>query len=171
MIVAASDEGTRAILRERLLAAGLACDEEVASPSMLQASLEGSEAAETTLVVLAAEDDSGLATLALAHGVPVLAWPAWGPGLLGARGPGARLPWVRPAQRDVRPRAGGQLTAREREVLALVAAGTSNKGIARTLRISPNTVKYHLTALFAKLGVATRAEAIAAAARAGELSL
>lgn len=63
------------------------------------------------------------------------------------------------------------LTAREREVLALVATGISNKGIARQLLVSPNTVKFHIAAILDKLDASTRAEAVAAALRNGELSL
>lgn len=63
------------------------------------------------------------------------------------------------------------LTNRERQILSLIAAGTSNKGIARALGVSANTVKFHLGAAFEKLNVATRAEAVAAAIRRGELSL
>ncbi|GHH53421.1 response regulator [Streptomyces candidus] len=54
------------------------------------------------------------------------------------------------------------LSAREREVLALVARGTSNREIARILFISEATVKTHLTHLYAKLGVNDRAAAVAA---------
>ncbi len=63
------------------------------------------------------------------------------------------------------------LTPREREILALVASGTSNKGIARALGVSANTVKFHLAAVFDKLNAATRAEAVAEAIRRGEMSL
>jgi DNA-binding NarL/FixJ family response regulator len=63
------------------------------------------------------------------------------------------------------------LTPREREILSLVAGGTSNKGVARILAVSANTVKFHLAAIFVKLAVTTRAEAVAAAIRRGELSL
>ncbi|WP_369391944.1 response regulator [Streptomyces sp. CG1] len=49
------------------------------------------------------------------------------------------------------------LSAREREVLALVARGTSNREIARELFISEATVKTHLTHLYTKLGVNDRA--------------
>lgn len=70
------------------------------------------------------------------------------------------------ATRKARP-----LTSREREILALVASGTSNKGIARSLGVSANTVKFHLAAVFDKLNAATRAEAVAEAIRRGELSL
>jgi DNA-binding NarL/FixJ family response regulator len=68
-------------------------------------------------------------------------------------------------------RSGRPLTSRERQILALVASGTSNKGIARTLSVSANTVKFHLAAVFDKLNAATRAEAVAEAIRRGELSV
>ncbi|MEU3031439.1 response regulator [Streptomyces incarnatus] len=55
------------------------------------------------------------------------------------------------------------LSAREREVLALVARGTSNREIARELFISEATVKTHLTHLYTKLGAKDRAAAVAAA--------
>lgn len=55
------------------------------------------------------------------------------------------------------------LSARECEVLVLVAKGTANREIARTLFISEATVKTHLTHLYAKLGVNDRAAAVAAA--------
>ncbi|WDV54686.1 response regulator transcription factor [Streptomyces coeruleorubidus] len=63
------------------------------------------------------------------------------------------------------PRAPGNepLSAREREVLALVAKGTSNREIARELFISEATVKTHLTHLYTKLGVKDRAAAVAVA--------
>jgi DNA-binding CsgD family transcriptional regulator len=53
------------------------------------------------------------------------------------------------------------LTPREAEVLAALGDGLSNKGAARRLGISPNTVKFHVEALFRKLGAGTRAEAVA----------
>ncbi|WP_353944824.1 response regulator transcription factor [Streptomyces sp. HUAS MG91] len=55
------------------------------------------------------------------------------------------------------------LSAREREVLVLVARGTSNKEIARELFISEATVKTHLTHIYGKLGVKDRAAAVAVA--------
>ncbi|TLY61282.1 MAG: response regulator transcription factor [Gammaproteobacteria bacterium] len=63
------------------------------------------------------------------------------------------------------------LTSREQQILALVASGTSNKGVARALGVSTNTVKFHLAAAFEKLDVTTRAEAVAQAIRRGELSV
>jgi DNA-binding CsgD family transcriptional regulator len=52
------------------------------------------------------------------------------------------------------------ITAKEYEVLALLAAGQSNKEIARSLDISPNTVKSHILHLFEKLEVERRTQAI-----------
>ncbi|MGB3170344.1 MAG: response regulator transcription factor, partial [Rhodococcus sp. (in: high G+C Gram-positive bacteria)] len=54
-----------------------------------------------------------------------------------------------------------QISAREREVLVLVAKGTTNREIAKTLFISEATVKTHLTHLYAKLSVNDRAAAVA----------
>jgi DNA-binding CsgD family transcriptional regulator len=59
------------------------------------------------------------------------------------------------------------LTGREVEVLRLIAAGRSNRAIAETLFISPNTVLRHVSNIFAKTGVANRAEAAAYATRKG----
>lgn len=59
------------------------------------------------------------------------------------------------------------LTAREREVLALLCQGASNKDMARALHLSENTVKTHLASLYAKLDVGKRTEAQAAAYRLG----
>jgi DNA-binding NarL/FixJ family response regulator len=56
-----------------------------------------------------------------------------------------------------------RLTPREREVLRLVAAGKSNKEIAAALRISERTAKFHVTAIFNKLGAQNRAQAVAVA--------
>ena len=53
-----------------------------------------------------------------------------------------------------------ELTARERDVLALVADGRSNRAIATGLGISEHTVKFHLASLFGKLGVSTRTQAV-----------
>ncbi|MFN3856420.1 MAG: response regulator transcription factor [Caulobacter sp.] len=52
------------------------------------------------------------------------------------------------------------LTGQEMRVLERLAAGQSNKEIARTLGLSPNTVKTHIANLFAKLEVARRTQAI-----------
>ncbi len=60
-----------------------------------------------------------------------------------------------------------QLTAREHEILALVAAGRSNTQIASELFLSPKTVRNNVSNIFAKLHVADRAEAIIRARDAG----
>ncbi|HEY3313162.1 MAG TPA: response regulator transcription factor [Anaerolineales bacterium] len=59
------------------------------------------------------------------------------------------------------------LTAREVEVLQLAAQGLANKQIAAHLGISEHTIKFHLSTLYAKLGVASRTEAVRAGARRG----
>lgn len=60
-----------------------------------------------------------------------------------------------------------QLTQREQQVLDLVARGLTNSAIARRLMISDKTVRNHVSAVFAKLGVNDRAAAVAAARDAG----
>jgi DNA-binding NarL/FixJ family response regulator len=70
------------------------------------------------------------------------------------------------AGRPVRDARGiGALTSREREVFALLADGQSNREIARTLRVSEKTVKTHVSAVLAKLGVADRTQAALLAVR------
>ena len=65
-----------------------------------------------------------------------------------------------------RPAAGwGSLTPTERQVVDLVIDGHTNPQIAERLFMSPGTVKAHLAHIFAKLGVSTRAELAALAAR------
>ena len=76
---------------------------------------------------------------------------------------------AQPARRDTI--VGTVLTSRERDVLALLADGLGNKQIAARLGISTNTVKTHLELLFEKLGVSSRAEAVATGVRRGLLLL
>jgi DNA-binding NarL/FixJ family response regulator len=63
------------------------------------------------------------------------------------------------------------LTTREREVLALVAEGLSNKAIAQELGISDQTVKFHVASITGKLGAANRTEAVRRAVRQGLIVL
>jgi len=63
------------------------------------------------------------------------------------------------------------LTVREREVLELLGRGLSNKMIARDLKISEHTVKFHVSSAYAKLGASNRAEAVSLGARLGLISL
>jgi DNA-binding NarL/FixJ family response regulator len=60
-----------------------------------------------------------------------------------------------------------QLTPREREVLELIASGLSNQAIAAKLRLSTNTISNHISSIFGKLQVGSRAEAIVRARSAG----
>jgi two-component system response regulator DesR len=59
------------------------------------------------------------------------------------------------------------LSEREREVLSLIAAGSTNREIAEQLFLSPHTVKEHTSALYRKLGARNRAEAVQRAQRIG----
>lgn len=63
------------------------------------------------------------------------------------------------------PRRHGELTKREVEVLSLLEHGLSNKEIAARLYVAPKTASHHVSQVLAKLGVRTRAEAAAFAAR------
>lgn len=64
-----------------------------------------------------------------------------------------------------------ELSARELEVLRLLVAGASNKAIAARLSLSENTIKTHISRIFGKLGVQSRAEAVAAALQRGVVPL
>jgi DNA-binding NarL/FixJ family response regulator len=65
------------------------------------------------------------------------------------------------------PKVFPELTDREREILSLLAAGHPNPSIARSLFLSPKTVANYVSAIFAKLQVADRAEAMVRAREAG----
>ena len=69
------------------------------------------------------------------------------------------------------PSAAEPLTRREREILTLLADGLGNKAIAARLGISDHTVKAHVGAIFDKLHVGTRAEAVALGLRLGLIAL
>jgi DNA-binding NarL/FixJ family response regulator len=62
---------------------------------------------------------------------------------------------------------GDHLTAREKEVLALLAQGLSNSQIGKELDRSPFTIRHHVSQIIAKLGASNRAEAAAIAVRHG----
>lgn len=63
------------------------------------------------------------------------------------------------------------LTAREREVLNLLAAGLTNRAIAQQLGITPHTVKYHVNAIMSKLNAQSRTEAVVRATQRGLIAL
>jgi NarL family two-component system response regulator LiaR len=71
---------------------------------------------------------------------------------------------------DERSESSPELTAREQEVLGLIARGFPNKRIARELGIAEKTVKTHVSHVLAKLGVADRTQAALYAARTGRKS-
>ncbi len=74
------------------------------------------------------------------------------------------------ARREGTPRT-VSVTPREHEVLQALAEGLANKQIAARLGISEHTIKTHVTAVFEKLGVTTRAEAVARGVQLGVLML
>lgn len=61
------------------------------------------------------------------------------------------------------PKAAPELTEREREILALMIAGMTNKAIAHRSSLSLSTVKFHVSNVIAKLGVSSRTEAVSVA--------
>jgi DNA-binding NarL/FixJ family response regulator len=78
---------------------------------------------------------------------------------------------LRPAP-ESRPAATAEaFTPREREVLALLARGLSNRDIADALEISAHTAKFHVNSILQKLGVERRTEAVVRAARMGLVTL
>jgi DNA-binding NarL/FixJ family response regulator len=72
---------------------------------------------------------------------------------------------VKELLRAAAPRAAAGLTAREVQVLGLVATGKTNRAIAADLAISEKTVARHVSNIFTKLGLSTRAAATAYAYR------
>jgi DNA-binding NarL/FixJ family response regulator len=109
----------------------------------------------------ASPEELSAAIHALAEGLFVGA-----PGLLGRlyKQPGRPLEETNEAAPE-------PLTERERQVLQLAAEGLANKQIAAALQISEHTVKFHLSSLYGKLGVASRTEAIRAGTRRGWVAL
>jgi DNA-binding NarL/FixJ family response regulator len=85
--------------------------------------------------------------------------------VLGSRTPAARGPSGRVAEPIE------QLTAREIQVLELLAEGLSNKGIADRLDISDQTVKFHVASISGKLGATNRTDAVRRAVRRGLITL
>jgi two-component system response regulator DegU len=67
---------------------------------------------------------------------------------------------VRPARGEAPPEPPSPLTAREQEVLRLLAQGLDNEAIAQQLNLTRRTVQNHVSAIYGKLGVASRTEAM-----------
>jgi DNA-binding CsgD family transcriptional regulator len=85
---------------------------------------------------------------------------------LGAAPDLARIGAIRNGSRAT---AADNMTARERQVLSLVAAGGTNREIADELGLSPKTVNRHVENIFGKLGVSSRAAAVAKAVKTGSI--
>lgn len=101
-----------------------------------------------------------LAALSAAHAGLVVLHPDL-LGSLSIAGPAPQTPQA----------ADASLTPREIEVLRMLAEGLANKNIAWKLGISEHTVKFHITSIFTKLSVSSRAEAVAAGMRRGLILL
>ena len=115
--------------------------------------------------------------VAIAVGDPALAdrLAALLEGIAGLRlalpGEAATVTIVESDVRDVAEPADFALTPRELDVLALMAEGASNKQIARQLKISIHTAKFHVRSLIEKLDATGRTDAVAHAARMGVIHL
>jgi two-component system, NarL family, nitrate/nitrite response regulator NarL len=140
------------------------------------------EAPELSAPILALVPDEAAGELALAAGARGLLFRDAAPGALlaalqaVARGLAVFEPSLSPVRPTPRaststPSSPEPLTPREREVLALLAEGLSNKAIADRLAISEHTAKFHVNAVLAKLGVQRRTEAVVRAARMGLVTL
>lgn len=125
---------------------------EAAAAEALQAGVRG------YLLRDASPDEIAEAVRAVGQGLTVL-HPAVASALLAASRP-------RPPASPDEP-----LTAREREVLQLMAQGLPSKTIATRLRISEHTVKFHVGSILGKLSAASRTEAVAVAIRRGLIAL
>lgn len=109
----------------------------------------------------AGEDELAAGILAVAEGLWVGA-PGLVEGVMRPRGGGEGLG----EESSIEP-----LTAREKEVLQWMAQGLANKQIALSLGISEHTVKFHLSSLYAKMGISNRTEAVRRGIELGLISL
>ncbi|MFF4869172.1 response regulator transcription factor [Streptomyces sp. SID5770] len=117
-----------------------------------------------------AEPEELLGAIRIAHAGEALLSPAATKGLIATfLAQGARDDGAGAASEDVRARSERltALTAREREVLVLVAGGLSNDEIGRRLDVSPLTVKTHVNRTMAKLGARDRAQLVVTAYESG----
>ncbi|MFB7027430.1 MULTISPECIES: response regulator [unclassified Streptomyces] len=117
-----------------------------------------------------AEPEELLGAIRVAHAGEALLSPAATKGLIASfLAQGSRDDGAGAAGEEVRTRSErlAALTAREREVLVLVAGGLSNDEIARRLDVSPLTVKTHVNRTMAKLGARDRAQLVVTAYESG----
>jgi DNA-binding NarL/FixJ family response regulator len=78
---------------------------------------------------------------------------------------------VRADSGDPAAQAVGELTAREIEVLRMLAEGLGNKEIASRLGVTDHTIKFHISSILGKLGAASRTEAVTMGVRMGLILL
>ena len=114
-------------------------------------------------------------------GVEIADQPVGVDAVIEVRSPGSSDPGVRAGSKDPASMQLGEdrlldslpepLTARERQVLALLAEGLPNKRIASALDISDQTVKFHVAAIIGKLGASNRTDAVRRAVRRGLVTL
>jgi DNA-binding NarL/FixJ family response regulator len=123
-------------------------------PDALRSGVRGVLPGEAEAVEVIAAIDAAAAGLLTIH-----------PDLLDALRPSAPVRRAPPGVADQ------PLTARELEVLSMLAEGLGNKTIAARLGISGHTVKFHLASIFAKLGAGTRTEAVALGVRRGLIAI
>ena len=157
----------------------LLADEDLLDEAALALAGDGEDARQALLVL--SDDD---AAVGLLRSLPLRGWGVVPPdapaeelvaavaavarGLVVLPAPLSERLLVTPAAVEELPE---PLTAREGEVLELLGRGLSNKLIARELSISEHTVKFHVSSIYAKLGVTNRAEAVSQGARRGLISL
>jgi DNA-binding NarL/FixJ family response regulator len=137
-------------------------------------------ASETTIVILADHSEPRALAEALRAGVravlpsdtpakqliPALQAAVAGLTVMHSAEVAALFPAGEPASRRLAEHA-EPLTARESEVLQMLASGLANKEIASRLAISEHTVKFHVASILGKLGAASRTEAVAIGIRRG----
>ena len=164
--VAAADPVRRADLAARIALAGHRLAEEEAEAEIVLADADAPAPAEQPVLRLGDAGDEGASVL------PPSLSPAQLDAALRAVAVGLRVSLPCPPTgfaeaEPTRP----LLTPREHEILACIGEGMSNKAVARRLGISAHTVKFHLEAIFAKLGASSRADAVAKGLRRGLILL
>ena len=177
-VVGEAGDGREAIARAAELRPDVVCLD-VRMPVMDGVAAAGPLSERSKVLMLSYSDEQHLVTGAIRNGAAgYLVHGRFEPDELEgrivavARGEMVLSPAVTPAVFDVLRRAPGAdndpqqeglgaLTAREREILNLLARGRSNRDIAEELFITNKTVKNHLSRIYEKIGVHSRAEAIA----------
>jgi DNA-binding NarL/FixJ family response regulator len=171
--LAVAVQGAEPGLAARLAAIpGVRLIEDLGAADVVVSGLGPVEAEGPPLLVLA---EGAAALAAVKAGARAVLPPDAPPAMLGAalaavaRGLAVLPPGVLAGLTGREPGGGAAtgLTRREREVLDLLAAGASNKVIARRLGLSFHTAKAHVAAVLQKLGAGSRADAVARGARAG----